>query len=192
MRDSGGQTGEAARKINQEYVKPNHFSCCHSPLPDLSAFSVLFLHILFVVSSILSWERISQGSQEFFGIQKRIIRVWRRKGVFPGNLPNGECLSTSQPSLLQWREIYKIPFFPRGARHMFSLSSTETFCPVLPISSYVYIWQAQREWTSKFPTVCPVMNIQHCSSRPMTRSASLWVMIIVFVIWISLSRIQLS
>ena len=53
----------------------SHFSCWHSPLPDLSAFSVLFLCVLFVNQSSLSWERISKGSLELFGVWNRIIIV---------------------------------------------------------------------------------------------------------------------
>ena len=53
----------------------SHFSCCRSPLPDLSAFSVLFLHVLFVNPSSRSSERISKGSLELFGVWNRTIRV---------------------------------------------------------------------------------------------------------------------
>ena len=52
-----------------------HFSCCRLPLPDLSAFSVLFLRVLFVNPSSLSWERIRKGSLELFSVWNRIIIV---------------------------------------------------------------------------------------------------------------------
>ena len=76
----------------------------------------------------------------------------------------------------------------REVRATFSLFSTRPFCTGLLVSSC--LWQARWEWTSKLPTVCPVMNIQNCISRPTTRSAGRWVTIIVLS-WISLSKIQL-
>ena len=56
-----------------------HFSCCRSPFPDLSVFSLLFLCCLIAFCSlflsVLSWEEISQGSQELFVIWSRTTRV---------------------------------------------------------------------------------------------------------------------
>ena len=43
----------------------------------------------------------------------------RQKGVFPGNLLNGECSSTIQPPLLRWRENSILP--ARCAPHVFAV-----------------------------------------------------------------------
>ena len=43
----------------------------------------------------------------------------RRKGVFPGNLPNGEYLLTGQPPVLLWRENSLLP--ARCAPHVFAV-----------------------------------------------------------------------
>jgi len=43
----------------------------------------------------------------------------RRKGVFPSNLPNGECSLTVQPPLLRWQENFLLP--TRCAPHVFAV-----------------------------------------------------------------------